>query len=83
MAKILDSRKILSVGDKPLKEACLNLYFINMNHNILVAGVLTKGWSVFSFRRSMNVEVAGLWENLKSRCEEVDVYGGREGLCGC
>lgn len=66
------------VDDKPLKDAYPSLYFISNDHNISVFDDISKGWQQFTFRRTLYGETIKLWDSLKSRCEEVRMYGGKD-----
>lgn len=66
------------VGNKPLKEPNPGLYFVSHNDNISVAEAIEIGWDNFSFRRTLYGENLDLWNNLKERCEEITMYGGKD-----
>lgn len=66
------------VGSKPLKEAYPSMYFTCFDHNISVAEAIEKGWHNFSFRKTLYGESLDLWDNLKERCEEVIMHGGKD-----
>ena len=63
---------------KSLKEAYPRLYDMCFDHNIKVAEAIQKGWQDFRFRRTLYGETLGLWNSLKSRCEEVTMGGGKD-----
>ena len=43
-----------------------------------MAEAVSRGWQGFSFRRTLTRETTELWNNLKQRCEEVRIHGGKD-----
>ena len=43
-----------------------------------MAEAIQKGWRGFRFRRTLYGDTLGLWNSLKSRCEEIEMKGGND-----
>lgn len=73
------------VGSKPLKEAYPSLYFISNDHGISVSDAIDKGWSNFSFRRTLHGELIELWTSLALKIDVRKLWcmGAKINLCGC
>ena len=43
-----------------------------------MAEAIQKGWQGFRFRRTLHGETLGLWNNLRSRSEDIEMKGGKD-----
>lgn len=54
------------------------IQLLSFDHNITVAEALSKGWQGLKFHRTLYVETLDLWNNLRMRCEEVEMGIGKD-----